>query len=126
EVDPALASKEAPEKTKFYSTQNSIAANPEPKKEEAPKIDGSQTKVIRMADVPKPSPQPLQPSLPPEPKPAEPAPTEVKPKPAEPVGDVALAKRPPAPVQSDGDKITEQPPRTRPRTLREVYQNNPS
>lgn len=66
EVDPALASTEAPPDAKFYGAQNSVAANPEPNVETSePKADGKQEQVPRTADVPKPLPFPLQPSVPP-------------------------------------------------------------
>src|SRR6185436_18587609 len=71
EVDPAHATPEPPKETKNYSTANSIAANPVPKEAEVPKIEGSQTHVMKTVDVPKPQPKPLDPK-PPEPKPPEP------------------------------------------------------
>lgn len=148
EVDPALATVEPPKETPNYSTLNSIAANQETRKAIVPKIDGTQKKVLRTQTNPRPSPQPLQPTppkpetpappkeevhveskppptpQPPEPKPIE-EPAEIKPKPPE-VGDLAMARteRPTVapPTQGSG----EEKPRQRPRTLREVVQQNPS
>ena len=65
EVDPAAAVKEAPKDAKYYSSQNSKAANVEAKVEtQAPKIDGNQTHVPKAENVVKPKAFPLQPSTP--------------------------------------------------------------
>ncbi len=128
EVDPALASAEPPKETKNYSTHNSMAANEQPKSAEVPKIDGSQTRVLRIVDTPKPQPKPLQPTQVPEPKPREPSEAEVKPKAAPPVGDLALAKAPAEPLEpksAAGDAAAEKP-REKPRTLREAMMRNPA
>jgi hypothetical protein len=129
EVDPALAAAEPPKETKNYSTQNSVAANAEPKKADVPKIDGTQTKILRMADNPAPQPKPLAPSPPKtEPKPElkpETLPEPEKPKPTSPIGDLAMAK--PEPVKKpETDTAKTEPKPARPRTLREVVQRNPS
>jgi len=129
EVDPALAAKEPPKETRNYSTDNSLAANPEPKKADVPKIDGSQKHVLRTIDAPKPQPKPLQPA-PPEPKPVEPEPkeAEAKPQAAPPTGDLALNKATPKPLEpapkSEGEKPAEKP-HQKPRTLEEVRLRNP-
>ncbi len=69
EVDPALSVPEPPKDAKYYGAHSAKAANPDPVMESTiPKIDGRQEKIVRTEDVPKPGPQPLQPSLPPEPK----------------------------------------------------------
>ena len=128
EVDPALASVEPPKETKNYSTRNSIAANEQPKNTEVPKIDGSQTRVVRTTDNPKPQPKPLQPAPAPEPKSKDPSETEVKPQPAPPAGDLALAKAPPKTIEpnpSPGEAPAEKP-REKPRTLREAMLRNPA
>jgi hypothetical protein len=115
EVDPSTAKAEPPKDAKYYGAQSARAANPDPIIDtSAPKIDGQQNKVPRLEDVPKPRPQPLQPSPP---KPAEPAP---KPKAEEPPGDLAKAK--PEQSKKAGEAIdvaAAQPatPRERPRTL---------
>lgn len=95
EVDPALAEVEPPKTAKHYSTHNTVAANPTPRKEtQQPKIEGAQTKVVRVIDNPKPqpkaTPQPLQPSFQPKPQEA------------------------PKPAQTASKKPQEQPPQLRP------------
>lgn len=65
EVDPSKAVKEAPENTKFYSAQSTLASNPDTKIDsELPKIDGKQTQITRAFEAPRsqPKPAPLQPS----------------------------------------------------------------
>lgn len=70
EVDPALATTEAPRETAFYSARNSLAANPDPQKDTpTPKVDGKQTKVIKTVDTLRPNPKPLNE---PEPEPLPP------------------------------------------------------
>jgi hypothetical protein len=119
EVDPALATKEVPKDAKYYGVANTIAANPDAVVDTAiPKIDGTQDKVMRTENVPKPQPFPLQPAAPPETKPAE---AEAKPKAAESPGDLAMAKAAERKL-SDGQAdaaIGEAPapPREKPRTL---------
>jgi hypothetical protein len=72
EVDPALATAQAPPETPLYSARNSLAANPDPKKDtKTPKVDGKQTKIIKTVDTLKPNPKPL-PELKPDPKPQPP------------------------------------------------------
>jgi hypothetical protein len=82
EVDPALAS-EPPKDSKYYSTHNTVAANPKPQADtKDPKIDGAETRMARLftnpKPQPKPTPQPLQPAIPAKqqesPAPAPPAP----------------------------------------------------
>ena len=68
EVDPALATPEPPKTAKNYSTHNTVASNPDLKKNaDLPKIDGKDKKVPRLFDnakpQPKATPQPLQPTL---------------------------------------------------------------
>lgn len=87
-VPPLLESEKPPEKPKFYSDKNSIAANPKIDKEsDKPKIDGVQDKVVQLLDVPKPTPAPPKPEPPkveeqkPTPKSPEQKPPEPKPEP---------------------------------------------
>lgn len=90
-VPPLAASEKPPEKPKFYSDKNSVAANPKIDKEsDKPKIDGVQDKVVQLVDVQKPTPAPPKPEPPkveekkPQPKPPEPKPqpkSETKPEP---------------------------------------------
>ena len=101
-------STEAPKNAKFYSSQNSIAANPAASRNaNVPKITGTQTDVPKTETVPKPDYNQLQPA--PKPMNPEPAP----PKPAVEPGDLTLGKpqvSQPAPDQT--------PPR--PRTLQQA------
>jgi hypothetical protein len=65
EVTPAQATTEAPKETPYYSSKNSIAANPEPTPDStAPKIDGKQTDMVKTEDVPRTKAFPLNPSIP--------------------------------------------------------------
>jgi len=71
EVDPSKAVQEAPENTKFYAAQSTLASNPDSKIDsELPKIDGKQTKITRAFDAErtKPKPIPVLPSPPPQAK----------------------------------------------------------
>ena len=76
EVNPAMASAEAPKQTPFYSTENTLQASPDPQKEKqaAPKIDGKQKVVQKTFDTkhaaePQPASTPQPPPKPePEPK----------------------------------------------------------
>lgn len=127
EVDPAHAEPEPPKETKNYSTHNSLAANPEPKKADVPKIDGTQKNVQRTIDSEKPQPKPPEPA-PLAPKPSEAKPVEANPRPKPEVGDMAMAKveaKPLQPSKGDGNQETEKP-RERPRTLREAMTRNPA
>ena len=119
EVDPAVATPDAPKDAKYYSAQSSRAANPDPAMESVPKIEGRQNKVVRLEDVPKPGPQPLQPSLPP---PPDKQPEQPKPKPSEVPGDLAKVKPEEIKRPSDGQAdagLGQAPvvPKERPRTL---------
>ena len=62
DVDPALAEPVPPKAPKFYSANNSVAANPHPKYAALPEILGKQDKVIKTTPNTKLQPQPLQPS----------------------------------------------------------------
>ena len=67
EVDPSTASKEKPADAKFYGLANTKAANPDTKLDTIdPKLDGSQDKIPRLENVPKPKPFPLQPAIAPD------------------------------------------------------------
>jgi hypothetical protein len=115
EIDPTTATTEAPPDAKYYSSKNSKAANPDPKNEPVPKVDGQQDKVVRLMDNDKTKPFPLQPS----PKPPEPEPpVESKPK-SEAPGDLALVRPNPKPPAEGQDKGTGEQP-DRPRRLSQV------
>jgi outer membrane biosynthesis protein TonB len=98
EVDPRVATQRAPKTAKYYSAQNSVAANPDTRVHSAqPKLQGHQTQVVRTFDRAKPTPTPLQPA--PAPKPTRPAPqpSAVKPKASPPPGNLTPAKPQPKP-----------------------------
>src|SRR5687767_4781206 len=118
EVDPSSAVAEPPKDARFYATKNTKATNPdEALMPDIPKIEGTQNKMIRLEDVPKPKPFPLQPAI--EPVPAE---KEAEPKPkADTVGDLAKAK-----PKTDGLEIGtgEAAKKERPRTLTEARVRN--
>jgi hypothetical protein len=127
EVDPAQATVVPPKETRNYSTHNSIAANPEPKKMDVPKIDGTQKHVQRTMDVERQLPKPSEPA-PLDPKPAEPKPVNANPKPEPQIGDLAMAKVEAKPLQPDKGEGNKEPekPHERPRTIREAMARNPA
>ncbi len=87
EVDPAEAVPEPPKDAKYYSSQSTIASNPDTAEKEQPKIDGKQEQVPKTFDTLKPvAPQPVEP--PPEPK------TEPKPQPKTQPEEKPLPQRP--------------------------------
>ena len=124
DVSPAQAAAEAPPEAKYYSDKNSQAANPQADKEtDIPKITGSQEHVPKTEDVPRNPFDRLQPALPAEPAPPAPPQEEVKAKPAQPVGDLTMAKPDFNPRPDIG--VAERP---RPRTIAEALalrQNSP-
>ena len=121
DVDPALAEPTPPKHPKFYSANNSVAANPTPREELVPEIRGHQDKVMKTTPDTRLKPNPLQPSPPtkeiaPEAKPL--------PKKAYTPGDLVMAKPRETPQDksgpSDADTGTEQqvqPAHERPRTI---------
>lgn len=127
DVDPALSTPEPPKQAKYYSANNSVAANPHPKNLNVPEILGRQTKVMKTTPDVKFKPQPLQPS-PPQ-KEVETA-KEAKPLPkkAWTAGDFVMAK--PAPKAQEKESTTEtsapgtdvapKPVHHRPRTIAEA------
>jgi hypothetical protein len=98
-------STETPPNAKYYSSQNSRAANPDTSRDASvPKLNGKQTDVPKIETAPKPDFNKLQPAPQPvNPKPAQPAPV-VEP------GDLSLGK-----LQSSQPQQEQPPPR--PRTL---------
>src|ERR1043165_5602560 len=64
EVTPEQATAEAPKDTKFYSSKNSVAANPKPDDSAVPKIEGKQTDMVKTEDVPRQKAFPLNPTPP--------------------------------------------------------------
>ena len=134
EVDPATATPEPPKDAKYYSSKNSVAANPNPTIEtQQPKIDGSQTHVVKTEDVPRNKQFPLQPAAPKLPKPQEidkTAEAQSKPKSGPKPGDLAMAKPSPKPDDGQADSEKSDAPSIEPhkrwRTLAEaeMHQNS--
>jgi len=114
EVTPAQATTEVPKETKYYSDKNSIAANPDPKDSDVPKIDGKQTEMVKTEDVPRQKVFPLNPTPPPVEIDKEEHP-ETKPKASFTLGDLALAKPEDRERKDEG-----QADQIRPRTLKEA------
>jgi outer membrane biosynthesis protein TonB len=112
DVSPDQATAEPPEKAKFYSAKNSVAANPDADQDTStPKITGTQADVPKTQDVPREKEfTALQPA-PPQAEPAREAQEEQKPKPAEAPGDLTMAKPEETP-QKDPGKATTSKPRT--------------
>ena len=101
-------STEAPKNAKFYSNNNSLAANPDANRNASvPKLNGTQTDVPKIETAPKPDFNKLQPA----PKPATPTPAQ--PTPAVVPGDLAMGK------PQESQPRQDQPP-PRPRTLQEA------
>lgn len=115
DVNPEAATPEPPKDAKYYSAQNSKAANPDAADNDIPKITGRQEVVAKAEDV-KRTPAPLRPNAPQmeAQKGAEEQQAE-KAKPKPPVGDLAMAK--PEPKQQTETGKEEH---TRPRTLVEA------
>jgi outer membrane biosynthesis protein TonB len=117
DVNPNFAAPEPPKEAKYYSSQNSHAANPDATIDSnIPKITGKQQEVTKTEDAPRkfdklqPTPAPAK-----EPQPAEVA----KPKP--PVGDLAMAK-PETILHPDNGNAEH----TRPRTIAEAKARQPN
>jgi outer membrane biosynthesis protein TonB len=114
QVDPNQATPDAPKNAKYYSSQNSKAANPDADKDtDTPKIDGTQTHVPKAETVPRANAFPLQPSAPKE----TPQPEKSQEKPAQKPGDLAM-------LNPALNKPTETPQieHERPHTLAEAHQ----
>ncbi len=116
EVPASMASEEAPEDSKYYSTQNSRAADEQSEKETPqPKIEGTQDKVPRIIDS---KPASLAKPTPPEPKPPTPEP---KPKPPTPKAETLnpIVAKPEPKLEP---KPEPEPKPRRPRTVAEAKQ----
>ena len=116
EVPASMASEEAPEDSKYYSTQNSRAADEQSEKETPqPKIKGTQDKVPRIIDS---KPASLAKPTPPEPKPPTPEP---KPKPPTPKAETLnpIVAKPEPKLEP---KPEPEPKPRRPRTVAEAKQ----
>jgi len=100
-VEVPQPSTEAPQTAKYYSSQNSRAADPNKGDKDVPQLNGKQTEVVKTENVPRPDFNKLQPAAPPQPQKTAAA--------TEP-GDLTLGKPDTAPSQ-------EQP---RPRTVKQA------
>jgi len=101
-VEVAQPTTEAPPDTKYYSSQNSRAADPTKGNKEIPQLNGKQTEVVKTENVPRPNFNKLQPATPAPQQKSQPA--AVRP------GDLTLGK-------PEDSKQQEQP---RPRTMKQV------
>src|ERR1035437_10592823 len=63
-VEVAQPTTEAPQNTKYYSSQNSRAADPTKGNKDVPQLKGKQTEVAKTENVPRPNVNKLQPSPP--------------------------------------------------------------
>ena len=125
DVDPALAEAAPPKAPKFYSANNSVAANPNPKNALVPEIRGRQDKVIKTTQDTRLKPQPLQPS-PPSRQTANAPEAKALPKKAYTPGDLVMARPGEKAQEKNGQSETEtgaeaqpQPVHQRPRTIAE-------
>jgi outer membrane biosynthesis protein TonB len=112
DVDPDQATPDAPKDAKYYSSKNSLAANPGVSRDSnQPKLNGKQTDVPKTKDVPRtPNPK-VQPA--PEPQPPSQEKPASQPKPMLQAGDLKLAERETSPQKNDSTQ-------ERPRTLNEA------
>jgi hypothetical protein len=116
EVNPGIAVPEPPKQSKYYSSHNSRAANPDADRPaEVPKVAGAQNLMPKTEDSPraKAQPQPLQPAF----APAENTEPEARLKPAQTPGELAFAKPQARLRESDGQDEVERP---KPRTIAEA------
>lgn len=145
DVDPALADAAPPKKPKYYSADNSAAANPHPKEAQNVEIKGHQKKVMKTTPDAKLQPKPLEPSPPKQmakvqhAKPLQPTPKMVEaartqeakalPQKAYVPGDLVMAKPAERPQDKNGQSKTEngdqaqtqpEPVHERPRTIAEA------
>ena len=102
-VEVAQPAAEAPQNTKYYSSQNSRAAGPTQGNKDVPQLNGKQTKVVKTENVPRPDFNKLQP--------APPAPQQQqKLQPATRPGDLTLGK----------PENSQQQEQERPRTIKQA------
>ena len=120
EIDPSQVAQEEPKDTKFYSTANTLAANPDTRQpSDIPKIEGSQDKFPKTVDVAKVDPVP---SAPPSQAKADTMQPAVKQTaaPTEPLGDTkenTLTPDEKAQRDMTFDRPAQKPAPNRPRTL---------
>jgi hypothetical protein len=101
-VEVPRPSPEAPETAKYYSSQNSRAADPTKGNKDVPQLNGKQTEIVKTENVSRPDFNKLQPAPPSQPQ---------KPSPATRPGDLTLGK----PV-----KEAKSPEPSRPRTVKQA------
>lgn len=104
-VEVPQPSTEAPKDAKYYSSQNSRAADPTKGDKNLPQLNGKQTLVAKTEDAPRPDFNKLQPN------PPSPSETPQEPPPAVKPGDLTLGK-------PEDSQQPDQPPR--PRTLKQA------
>jgi hypothetical protein len=100
-VEVAQPATEVPPNTKYYSSQNSRAADPTKGNKDVPQLNGKQTEVVKTENVPRPDFNKLQP--------ANPAPQQ-KMQPATQAGDLTLGK----------PENSQQQEQERPRTIKQA------
>jgi outer membrane biosynthesis protein TonB len=135
DVDPSQAVDEPPpDETRFYSAQNTVAANPDPQVDlTLPKIDGTQERVPKAVDTLRPDPRAMQPASAPEEKtePEEEQPAKTQPRIAErppqdeqpelkAEGEMLVARAAPREQEAKDYVPPAEPARPRPRTLAEA------
>ncbi len=107
DVDPSQAVAAPPENTPYYATVNTLAGNPDTKRDrQTPKFDGKQDRILKTTDSaqPKPLPVPLQPARPTE------KPPEKKNEPEKPKESLLpVSAPPPKPELKEGDLATAKP-----------------
>jgi hypothetical protein len=126
DTDPSLAEAAPPKKPKFYSANNSAAANPNPKNAAVVDIRGSQTKIMKTTPNTVLKPKPLEPS-PPQKEIAKTPEAKPLPKQAYTPGDLVMAKPLEKAQEKNGQADTApvvetkpQPAHQRPRTIAEA------
>lgn len=126
DVDPAMAQAAPPKAPKFYSSQNTTAGNPHPKRSPVVEINGRQNKFVKTTENVRLKPQPLQPSPKAPEKVTQPE-TKPLPQKAYTPGDLAMAKPRPTPQEKEGQAVTDpglvaepKPVHIRPRTIAEA------
>jgi hypothetical protein len=105
-VEVPRPSAEAPETAKYYSSQNSRAADTTQGNKDVPQLNGKQTEVVKTENVSRPDFNKLQPAPPAQPKPSS---TATRP------GDMILGK----PVKAAS------PEPSRPRTVKQAREQQP-
>ena len=109
DVNPEQATTEAPKHTKYYSNQNSRAANPEANRDtKVPEIKGTQTEIAKTENAPRPEFNQLQPAMQPSQTQQERSQSQL----AMNSGDLTLGK----PQELQPAK----PPQPRPRTIKQA------